>query len=179
MTVSPAPASAPGPIRAAALLPGAGAGASDAVTLDYEGRWRRRGMLTTEGGERVLLDLAQAAELEDGDALALEDGRRVAVRAAAEPLTEVRAEDARHLTRLAWHLGNRHLPVQIEAERLLIRHDHVLEDMLRRLGARLVAVEAPFTPERGAYGHGRTHGHSHSHDPHEDPDAALRDHLHG
>lgn len=175
MTASPASA----PVRAAALLAGEGAGAADAVTLDYDGRWRRRGMLTTDGGERILLDLAEAAELGDGDALALEDGRRVAVRAAAEPLTEVRAEDALHLTRLAWHLGNRHLPVQIEGERLLIRSDHVLEDMLRRLGARLASVEAPFRPERGAYGHGRTHGHSHSHDPHQDPDAALRDRLHG
>ena len=167
------------PLRAAALRPGEGAGAPDAVPLDYAARWRRRGVLTTDGGERVLLDLAEATELQEGDALALDDGRRVALRAAAEPLTEVRATDAVHLTRLAWHLGNRHLPVQSEAERLLIRHDHVLEDMLERLGARLARVEAPFTPERGAYGHGRTHGHSHSHDPHEDPDAALRDHLHG
>ncbi|MEO0679578.1 MAG: urease accessory protein UreE [Pseudomonadota bacterium] len=167
------------PLRALTHLPGEGGDAADAVTLDYEARYRRRGRLTTDGGEAVMLDLAEAVQMADGDALALEDGRRVAVRAAAEALIEVRGEDGRHLTRLAWHLGNRHLPVQVEDGRLLIRGDRVLEAMLRRLGARLTPVEAPFTPEGGAYGHGRTHGHSHSHDPHQDPDAALRDRLHG
>ena len=166
------------PPRALTLAPGEGAGAEDAVTLAWEDRWRRRGRLRTDGGAAVLLDLPETSELADGDALVLEDGRRVAVRAAAEPLTEVRGEDAAHLARLAWHLGNRHLPVQIEAERLLIRRDHVLEDMLGRLGARLEAVEAAFRPEGGAYGHGRTHAHAHAPHAHDDPDAHLRESLH-
>lgn len=148
---------------------------SDTVTLAYDDRCRRRAVLRTNAGEEVLLDLPQATELRDGDALVLADGREILVRAAPEPLTEIRAEDARHFARIAWHLGNRHLPVAIEPDRLLIRRDHVIEDMLAHLGARLAPVEAPFSPEGGAYGHGRTHGHVHSHDPHHDPDAHLRD----
>jgi urease accessory protein len=165
-------------VRAYAIEEGGGAGASDAVVLAWEDRWRRRGRLTTESGASVMLDLAEAMELRDGDALMLADGRRVAVRAAAEPLTEVRGEDATHLARLAWHLGNRHLPVQIESGRLLIRRDHVLEDMLARLGARLAPTEAAFRPEGGAYGHGRTHAHAHAPHAHDDPDAHLREALH-
>lgn len=167
------------PIRALAHVPGGASGALDAVTLDYEARWRRRGLLHTESGQAVLLDLPEAVQLDDGDALTLEDGGRIAVRAADEALVEVRGESPRHLARLAWHLGNRHLPVEIGDGKLLIRRDHVLEDMLRKLGALMTLVEGPFRPEGGAYGHGRTHGHSHSHDPHEDPDAALRDQTHG
>lgn len=142
----------------------------DAVLLGYEERYRRRGVLRTEAGEEIMLDLAAAAELRDGDALALEDGRSIAVRAAAEPLTEVRGEN---LARLAWHIGNRHTPCQIASDRLLIQRDHVLEDMLRGLGATVAPIEAPFTPEGGAYGHGRTHSHAHSHDPHADPNAHI------
>ena len=93
-----------------------------------------------------------------GDAFVLEDGRRIGVRAAVEPLLEVTGPD---LVRLAWHVGNRHTPCQIEAERLLIQRDHVLRDMLEKLGATLREVDEPFTPEGGAYGHGRTHGHAH------------------
>jgi urease accessory protein len=136
-------------VRALSLETGGGAGAADAVTLTWEDRWRRRGRLVTEGGEAFLLDLAEATELCDGDALLLQDGRRIAVRAAPEPLVEVRGDDATHLARLAWHLGNRHLPVQIEAGRLLIRRDHVLEDMLARLGATMSPIEAAFRPEGG------------------------------
>ena len=165
--------------RALSVAKGGAPGApADAVTLAWDDRWRRRGLLVTDGGAEVLLDLPEVTELADGDALALEGGGWVAVRAAAEPLTEVRAGDALHLTRLAWHLGNRHLPVQIEAGRLLIRRDHVLEDMLARLGGRLSSVEEPFRPEGGAYGHGRTHGHAHAPHAHADPDAHLRPHGH-
>jgi len=153
-------------------------GVAGTVTLAYDDRYRRRGLLTTDSGEEILLDLAEAAELRDGMALELEDGRFILVRAAAEPLTEVRGADPHHLLRLCWHLGNRHLPVQVEADRLLIRHDHVIEDMLIRLGATICAVTEPFSPEGGAYGHGRTHGHSHSHDPHDDPNAHIP-HRHG
>lgn len=165
-------------VRAFAVETGGADGAADAVVLAWEDRWRRRGRLVTEGGAPIMLDLPEARELCDGDALLLQDGRHVAVRAASEPLTEVRGGDAAHLARLAWHLGNRHLPVQIEAERLLIRRDHVLEDMLARLGARLAPVEAAFRPEGGAYGHGRTHAHAHAPHAHDDPDAHLREALH-
>lgn len=148
--------------------------AAGAVTLPYDDRWRRRARLVTDQGESFLLDLPEAQELPHGMALRLSDGREVLIQASPEPCTEVRGADATHLARLAWHLGNRHLPTQIEADRLTIRRDKVLEDMLRHLGADLTHLEKPFTPEGGAYGHGRTHGHSHSHDPHEDPNAHIR-----
>ena len=127
------------------------------LTLTYEDRFLRRKRLITDQGEAVLLDLAETTSLDHGDALQLEDGRRVAIFAAPEPLIAVRG----NLTRLAWHIGNRHTPCQIEADRLLIREDHVLADMLLRLSADIERVTEPFTPEGGAYGHGRTHGHDH------------------
>ena len=147
----------------------------DEIRLTYADRYRRRGLLETAGGLAVLLDLAETTELADGAALVLEDGRHVAIRAAAEPLAEVRGPG---LARLAWHIGNRHTPCEVADGRLLIQRDHVLEDMLRRLGAEVAHVEAPFRPEGGAYGHGRTHGHAHAHDPHDDPNAHIP-HRHG
>lgn len=161
--------------RAIAVAPGGTAG--DCVTLPYQQRYRRRALLATDMGEQILLDLPEATELRDGDALVLDDGRHIAIRAAAEPLSEVRAIGAT-LARLAWHVGNRHTPCQIEADRLLIQRDHVLEDMLRGLGASVTHVDEPFRPEGGAYGHGRTHAHGHSHDPHHDPNAHIP-HRHG
>lgn len=144
--------------------------ATDTVVLDFDHRHRRRLRMQGEGGLDFLLDLAEATALRDGDGLLLEDGRIVAVKASAEPLAEVRARDAGHLVRLAWHLGNRHLPVQVEPGRLLIREDHVIETMLASLGATVTRVEAPFDPEGGAYGGGHHHhddddgGHGHGHD---------------
>jgi len=146
--------------------------ASGTVVLTYAERYRRRGILLTDSGQEFLLDLPEATELREGDALALEDGRRILIRAAPEPLAEVRAGGAT-LARLAWHVGNRHTPAQVEPDRLLIQRDHVIEDMLARLGATVMHVEEPFTPEGGAYGHGRTHGHSHSHDPKDDPNSHI------
>ncbi len=143
-------------------------GAHDRVTLGYEARFVRRRMLTTDRGERFLVDLAQAISLAQGDAFELADGRLIAVIAAQEPLLEITAADgaeaadaARTLARLAWHVGNRHAPCQILPDRLLIAPDHVLREMVETLGGKLREVRAPFTPEGGAYGHGRTHGHSH------------------
>ena len=95
-----------------------------------------------------------------GDRLVLEDGRRIAVVAASEPLAKLRAENAEQLARIAWHLGNRHLPLMIHAGRIYIRRDHVIEAMVRRLGATIEHVEAPFDPEDGAYasaGEGNRH----------------------
>ena len=127
--------------------------AADRIMLDSDARHRRRISMEGAGGLRFLLDLPQAEVLHDGDALVLEDGRLVEVRAAPEPLLEVRGRDALHLARLAWHLGNRHLAAQIEETRILIRRDHVIADMLRGLGAETTEIEAAFDPEAGAYGH--------------------------
>ncbi len=137
--------------------------AADAVLLDFDGRHRRRIALTGEGGLRFLLDLPEAAALRDGDGLVLEDGRIVRVGAAPERLAEIRCATAADLLRVAWHLGNRHLPTQLLGDRLRIREDHVILDMVRRLGAEVRLVEAPFDPEGGAYGHGHAQGHEHHH----------------
>jgi urease accessory protein len=138
--------------------------ATDRIVLAFDQRWRRRLTLTTESGEAFLLDLPQAQVLRGGDALVLEDGRLVAVEAAGEALLEVRATEKISLARLAWHLGNRHTPAAIEDRRILVRKDHVLADMLRRLGAEVGEVIAPFDPEGGAYATGHsTYGHSHEH----------------
>ena len=129
----------------------------DRVTLSYDDRFLRRKVLTSEGGERFLVDLEHTTSLGAGDAFQLEDGRLIEVVPAAEALLEVTGD----LVRLAWHIGNRHMPCQIEAGRLLIQRDHVIRDMLEKLGAGLREVSEPFTPEGGAYGHGRTHSHAH------------------
>lgn len=143
------------------LPPAQAAGAPIAtVTLDYEGRMLRRKRLTTDAGQGVLIDLAQTTSLEAGAALVLPDGRWIKVQAAPEDVVQVRGP----LPRLAWHIGNRHTPCQIGADHLVIRRDHVLEAMLTQLGADLTLTRAPFVPEGGAYGHGRTMGHGHDHD---------------
>jgi urease accessory protein len=121
------------------------------VTLGYDDRHRRRLRLESDAGEPFLLDLPRAGVLEEGDGLALSDGSWLAVQAAPEPLIEVTASSPELLTRLAWHIGNRHLPAQLEGGRILIRNDHVIAAMLEGLGARLRRIDAPFTPERGAY----------------------------
>ena len=141
-----------------------GANAVDQVVLDFDERHRRRITLTGERGTSFLLDLPHATVLHDGDGLVLDDGSIVRVVGRPEPLVEIAAASAHDLARLAWHLGNRHTDVQVAGERLRIRRDHVLEDMLRRLGAQLTPIDAPFEPERGAYEHGHDHAHSHDHD---------------
>jgi urease accessory protein len=134
------------------------------VTLSYDDRHRRRLRLTSDDGEIFLLDLPQALVLAEGDGLALSDGSWLAVRAASEPLLEATAASTAHLMRLAWHIGNRHLPMQIEGERILLRDDSVIAAMLEGLGARLRRVSAPFTPEPGAYAAARhDHGDDHEH----------------
>jgi urease accessory protein len=140
--------------------------ASARVTLGYDDRFLRRKRLTCDDGRGVLVDLPATTSLEAGDALETDDGQRIEVVAAEEPLVQVRGEN---LARLAWHIGNRHTPCQVAADHLVIRQDHVLEAMLRQLGARLTPVIAPFRPEGGAYGHGRTLGHDHG--PHGFPHA--------
>lgn len=139
---------------------GTWSGPDEQVTLDYEGRFLRRRILTTDAGRALQVDLPETLSLEDGDAFATEDGALIAVRAAPEPLIEITAPPPA-LARLAWHVGNRHAPAQIEPARLLIRADPVLAAMIARLGAATRPVTEPFRPEGGAYGLGRTHGHHH------------------
>lgn len=137
--------------------------AVDRVILDYDDRHRRRLSMTGENGFSFLLDLPKAEALADGDGLRLEDGRIVVVEGAAEPLLEITCDDPFLLLRVAWHLGNRHLPTQLLPGALRIRDDHVIADMVRGLGARVERLDAAFQPEGGAYGHGRVHGHDHGH----------------
>ena len=134
--------------------------AAGSLTLDFDARHRRRILLTADQGEDVLLDLPKTVALADGDGLQLEDGRWLKVQAAAELIVEVRHKDPHQLMRLAWHLGNRHLPTEIRNHVLRIRPDHVIEDMLHGFGAHLVKVQAAFQPEGGAYG-GHSHHHNH------------------
>ncbi len=127
------------------------------VTLGYDDRFLRRKRLTMASGDPFLVDLAETTNLLAGDAFELDDGRLVEIAAAEEAVLVITGD----LTRLAWHIGNRHTPCQIETHRLVIRADHVLADMLRGLGAQVTEGREPFTPEGGAYGLGRTMGHAH------------------
>lgn len=143
------------------LLQTAPATCYDVVVLDYDARLMRRKRLSTAHGESFLVNLPAVTNLDDFWGFELEDGRCIQVLPAEEPLVEITGD----LNRLAWHIGNRHTPCQIENDRLLIRRDHVLEAMLTGLGASLGFVSEPFTPEGGAYGMGRTMGHSHGPEP--------------
>ncbi len=162
---------------------------ADTVVLDFDDRHRRRMAMTGTRGLEFLLDLANAVALRGGDALVLDDGRLVEVVAAPEPLTEIRCNDPHHLVRVAWHLGNRHLPTQIMAKGLRIRRDHVIEAMVKGLGARVIEIEAPFDPEGGAYaeafhaaGEAGSHAHaeasSHAHASHDHGHHGHDDHHH-
>jgi urease accessory protein len=156
--------------------------AADTIVLDFDDRHRRRVAMTGTRGLEFLLDLETAIALRGGDALVLEDGRLVEVVAAAEPLLEIRCNDPQHLVRVAWHLGNRHLPTQIMGKALRIRRDHVIEAMVKGLGARVVEIEAPFDPEGGAYAadahETQEHaGHDHSKHGHGDHDHGHLNHA--
>jgi urease accessory protein len=164
---------------------------ADTVVLDFDQRHRRRVTMTGVGGLEFLLDLAEAAMLRGGDGLRLEDGRLVEVLAEPEPLAEIRAVDPLALTRIAWHLGNRHLLTEMLPKALRIRRDPVIEAMAEGLGARVIALEAPFNPEGGAYvkaepgaePQDHAHGH-HAHDSAEErngrrDDRHSHDHDHG
>ncbi|PHQ71889.1 MAG: urease accessory protein UreE [Sneathiella sp.] len=133
----------------------------DTVTLDFDSRRRRRIKLTGDAGTEFLLDLPEVRTLRDGDILRLTDGSGIKVKAKDEPVVDITCKDTAHLVRVAWHLGNRHLPTQLLQDRLRIRQDHVIEEMVIQLGAMASRLDAPFDPEGGAYGHGETEGHSH------------------
>ena len=145
---------------------------ADTVVLDFDDRHRRRMAMTGTRGLEFLLDLENAVALRGGDALVLDDNRLIEVVAAPEPLIEIRCNDPHHLIRVAWHLGNRHLPTQIIGKSLRIRRDHVIETMVKGLGARVIEIEAPFDPEGGAYA-GSGHGHAQA----SHADHAAHDHL--
>jgi urease accessory protein len=164
---------------------------ADTVVLEFDDRHRRRVAMTGTRGLEFLLDLPETVALRGGDALVLDDGRLVEVVAAPERLIELRGVDPRQMVRLAWHLGNRHLPVQIAGKHLRIRRDHVIEEMVKGLGASVVEIEAPFDPQGGAYisaghdhlghdhdhdhqHHGHSHDHGHDHHPHDDHGHAHR-----
>jgi urease accessory protein len=149
-------------MRAEAVLPAGTwdlASEADRVLIDFDRRHRRRILLRTEAGREVLLDLPQAVRLRDGDGLATETGV-IRVCAKPEPLLEIHAHDLDEMVRIAWHLGNRHLPVQLKGERIRIREDHVIRDMVEGLGGHVERIEAPFDPEPGAYAGGHHH-HDH------------------
>jgi urease accessory protein len=137
--------------------------AIDRVTLDADDRQRRRIALTGEKGRRLLLDFDRPVTLHDGDGLVLDDGSVVLVSGMPEPLAEIAASSPREFVRLAWHLGNRHTDVQITGDRIRIRRDHVLEEMLRGLGAIVTTIQAPFDPQATVP---HSHGHDHAHDGH-------------
>lgn len=124
------------------------------ISLEAQDRHVRRKVIALSNGEEVLVDFEKAIKLEDGDCLVLEDGRLVQIAATLEDLLEIRASDSNHLSRLAWHIGNRHLEAQIETTRILIRPDHVIAKMLQGQGATLSKVREKFSPEHGAYSHG-------------------------
>jgi len=155
---------------------------ADTVVLDFDNRHRRRMAMTGTRGLEFLLDLENAVALRGGDALVLDDGRLIEVVAAPEPLLEIKGTDPHHLVRVAWHLGNRHLPTQIMAKGLRIRRDHVIEAMVKGLGARVIEIEAPFDPEGGAYAGGghadATERGSHDHAAHDGSSHDQGDHHH-
>jgi urease accessory protein len=148
----------------------------DRLLLDYDARSKRRARARLASGREVALQLPRGTLLADGDWLRADDGTLILVSAAAEPLSTVRSDDALLLARVAYHLGNRHVPLQIEPGRLAYRHDHVLDDLVTRLSLTPGFENAPFVPERGPYGHGavllshdhaglgHAHDHAHSHD---------------
>ena len=134
--------------------------AIDSVTLPFLDRHRRRIRLVADSGTPFLLDLVRAQHLGEGDGLELDNGGYIRVRSAAEPVIEIAADTPSDLLRIAWHLGNRHLPLQALEGRLRIRADHVIAAMVEGLGGHITRIEAPFDPEIGAYA-GATHSHDH------------------
>ena len=136
--------------------------AVDSVTLAFVDRHRRRIRLVADSGTPFLLDLARAQHLAEGDGLELDDGKYLRVRSAPEPVIEIEAPGETDLLRIAWHIGNRHLPLQAVEGKLRLRADHVIASMVEGLGGKVSWTRAPFDPEIGAYA-GTTPGHEHEH----------------
>lgn len=159
MTPGPQPASPRLPIADALAPPSRPA--TDVIELRFDQRERSRLRASLVGGEEIGIDLPVGTILAHGTKLALEGGRVVAVEAAHERLLEVRAADAEQLARIAYHVGNRHVPIEIDGDRLLLLPDHVLRAMIEGLGGQVTELTDRFHPESGAYGHGHVH---HQHD---------------
>ncbi len=138
----------------------------DTVILDYAQRSAGRVTVTGAKGGAFDIDLHQPARLHTDDLLLLEDGGLVEVVAAAEPLIEARAADLPGLMRLAWHLGDRHVSVQVLNNRIRAKRDAAIESLLKSLGAKIALIEAPFEPEGGAYASSHDHAHGHGHHGH-------------
>jgi urease accessory protein len=162
-------------VRRAAVRPDR---VADTVSLDHAARAAASGSLVAEGGLAFEVALTKAAALEDGDALRLEDGRLVAIRAAAEDLLEVRAENPTRLTRLAWQLGGNHVPAEIAADVLYVPASPANAELVRGQGCTASPVSRAFRPERAAHDHS-TCGHDHSHDHHGHDHGHTHDHDHG
>ena len=143
--------------------------------LTYDARFIRRKVIATQEGQSVLVDLPKTTSLNHGDALETADGKLIEVIAADEALLQITGAN---LVQLAWHIGNRHTPCQIETDHLLIQNDPVIGHMLEHLGATVTPVTRAFTPEGGAYGHGRTHSHEHGHTAHDHDHDHSHDHAH-
>ena len=166
-----------GPVGAGAVVAG---GPVDTITLDATERHRRRVRLESDGGIAFLLDLPAARLLRTGDLLVLSDRRTVEVRAAPEALYEVRGAGPVELLRLAWHVGNRHLPTEVHEDHLRIREDPVIRTMLEGLGATVRERSAGFDPEGGAYAGGAAHeGHAHGRHDHAPDDSRAPSDAHG
>ncbi|MCO5131633.1 MAG: urease accessory protein UreE [Xanthobacteraceae bacterium] len=160
---------------------------SGIAVLEHDERHLRRKAITLTDGTRILADFAEPVVLDAGDELVLDNGAVVTIAAASEPLYEITARDPAHLAQLAWHIGNRHLPAAIAADKILILRDHVIKSMLIGLGAAVRDITAPFNPVRGAYGghgaahqhgHEHTHGHDHGHGHDHDHDGHSHHHHH-
>lgn len=147
-------------LKAERILETAGA-AREILTLPFEQRQKSRLVARLDGGREILLQLPRGGVLRNGALLGTNEGSVVEVRAALETLSKVDSRDPVELARAAYHLGNRHVALQIERDGLSYLHDHVLDDMLAGLGLQPTLVRAPFEPEHGAYGHGTGHGHEH------------------
>jgi len=159
--------------------------------IDLAFEWRQKSRMRTvirsgaRAGESVGFDLPRGTVLREGDLIATDSGEALRVHAAPEELIHVTAQSATALARIAYHLGNRHVPVQVGDGWLRLQYDHVLEGMVRGLNGRVELVDQPFDPEGGAYGHGRhTHGdghqhHGHSHGSHRHDSHHHQDHSHG
>ncbi len=142
----------------------------DTVILDYAQRSAQKVSVTGVKGGAIEIDMDEPVRLRTDDLLVLDDGSLVEVVAAPEPLIEARMADVAALPRLAWHLGDRHVPVQMLANRIRAQHHPAIETLLKSLGAKLTMIEAPFEPEGGAYASSHDHNHDHAHE---------HDHDHG
>ena len=130
----------------------------DFIELSYDERFLRRKKLTSYNGIEFLVDLKNTISLKKDDMFKLDSGLLINVRYKIEELLEIKGNNLMHLI---WHIGNRHIPCQIEENRILIQNDKVIEEMILRLNGQTKVVLEAFDPEGGAYGIGRTHGHRH------------------